>query len=153
MPTLIERLVPGDHDRFAALMTLFGEAFDEMDTYTGQRPGRDYVDGLLASDALIMLAAMDGAAVIGGLAAYELRKFERERREIYVYDLAVAAGYRRRGIATALLTRVGEIGAAHGAWTVFVQADRDDAPAVSLYSRLGTGEPVMHFDLPVPRRR
>ncbi len=31
------------------------------------------------------------------LAAYVPDKFERERREIYIYDLAVADGHRRRG--------------------------------------------------------
>ena len=148
---MIERLRPGDHDRFGDLMTLFGEAFDEMDTYTEERPGAAYVDDLLANDSLIMLVAMDRADVVGGLAAYELRKFERERSEIYVYDLAVAAGFRRRGIATALLERAGEIGSARGAWTVFVQADREDTPAVSLYSRLGNAEDVLHFDLILPR--
>ena len=153
MPVVIERLVPGDHNRFGGLMTLFGEAFDEMDNYTGERPGAAYVDDLLASDSLIMLVAMNRANVVGGLAAYELRKFERERCEIYVYDLAVAAAYRRRGIATALLEHVGEIGSARGAWTVFVQADREDAPAVSLYSRLGNAEAVLHFDLLLPRRK
>ena len=36
-----------------------------------------------------------------------------------------------------------------GAWVVFVQADHGDDPAVALYTKLGTREDVMHFDLPV----
>ncbi|MGI9404951.1 MAG: hypothetical protein ACR2O4_01155 [Hyphomicrobiaceae bacterium] len=36
--------------------------------------------------------------VIGGLVAYELKKFEQERSEIYIYDLAVAAEHRRKGV-------------------------------------------------------
>jgi aminoglycoside 3-N-acetyltransferase I len=51
---------------------------------------------LLCSDHFIALAALQDDVVIGGVAAYELKKFERERSEIYIYDLAVAAddGYR-----------------------------------------------------------
>jgi len=41
-------------------------------------------------DSFIAVAAMEGDAVIGGIAAYELRKFEQQRSEIYIYDLAVA---------------------------------------------------------------
>jgi aminoglycoside 3-N-acetyltransferase I len=148
----VEQLGPGDHDRFAALMTLFGDAFEEPGTYTAARPGRAYVEGLLDSELLILLVAMDNATVTGGLAAYELRKFEQERSEIYIYDLAVAGAYRRRGIATSLLKRLGEISAERGAWTVFVQADRGDEPAIKLYTGLGTAEDVLHFDLPVPTR-
>jgi len=40
------------------------------------------------------------------LAAYELRKFEQERSEVYIYDLAVASAHRREGIATALIERL-----------------------------------------------
>ena len=41
--------------------------------------------------------------MVGALAAYELLKFEAERSEIYIYDLAVLEEFRRRGIATALI--------------------------------------------------
>ncbi|MGH8168420.1 MAG: GNAT family N-acetyltransferase, partial [Woeseiaceae bacterium] len=81
------------------------------------------------------------------LAAYELIKFEQERSEIYIYDLAVAAAHRRQGIATALITELGKIAAARGAYVVFVQADLGDTPAINLYTKLGTREDVLHFDI------
>jgi aminoglycoside 3-N-acetyltransferase I len=34
---------------------------------------------------------------------------------------------------------------------VFVQADRGDDPAIALYTKLGTREDVLHFDIPVPQ--
>jgi len=40
------------------------------------------------------------------------------------------------------------IAAACGAWTVFVQADYADPPAIALYAKLGQREEVLHFDLP-----
>lgn len=145
----IRELTPADLDLMNGLLTMFGEAFDEVDTYSGRRPGAGYLRGLLGSDYFIALAAIQGGAVVGGLAAYELKKFEQERSEIYIYDLAVAAEHRRHGIATALLAELKRIAAGRGAHVVFVQADLGDEPATALYSKLGTRESVLHFDLAV----
>lgn len=38
--------------------------------------------------------AMRDDTVIGGLAGYALKKFEQERKEYYIYDLAVATAFR-----------------------------------------------------------
>ena len=132
-----------------AMLTMFGEAFGERDVYDGARPSGEYLRHLLGSDYFIALAALKEGDVVGGLAAYELRKFEQERSEIYIYDLAVAARHRRQGIATALIVELKKIAAARGAHAVFVQADLGDAPAIALYSKLGTRENVLHFDFPI----
>ncbi|HEX2723134.1 MAG TPA: AAC(3)-I family aminoglycoside N-acetyltransferase, partial [Gemmatimonadaceae bacterium] len=132
-----------------ALLTVFGEAFDDVDTYGRKRPGREYLGELLGSEYFIALAAMDGNEVVGGLAAYELKKFEQERSEIYIYDLAVALSHRRRGIAEGLIQVVKAIAAARGAYVIYVQADLGDEPAIALYSKLGLRENVLHFDIPV----
>jgi aminoglycoside 3-N-acetyltransferase I len=94
------------------------------------------------------VALVDGA-VVGGLAAYVLEKFEQERSEIYIYDLAVAEHVRRRGIATALIGELRGIAKARGAWVIYVQADRGDEPAIRLYESLGMREDVLHFDISV----
>lgn len=88
--------------------------------------------------------ALLGKEVVGGLVAYELDKFERARRELYIYDLAVAKGHRRQGVATALIKRLGEIAVRRGASVVYVQADYGDEPAIALYDRLGTREGASH---------
>jgi aminoglycoside 3-N-acetyltransferase I len=106
-----------------------------------------YLKGLLGSSHFIALAALKDGAVVGGLAAYQLQKFEQERSEIYIYDLAVAAAHRRKGIATALIEELKIIAAKRGAYVIYVQADRGDAPAISLYTKLGIGEEVLHFDI------
>ena len=87
------------------------------------------------------------AQVVGGIAAYELKKFEQQRSEIYIYDLAVAEAHRRRGIATALIQALRRIAAGRGAYVIFVQADIGDEPAIALYSKLGIREDVLHFDI------
>lgn len=136
-------------DLMDGLLTMFGEAFEEVDTYSGNRPGAAYLRSLLASDSFIALAAVKGGDVVGGLAAYELKKFEQERSEIYVYDLAVAASHRRQGIATALLMELKTIAAQRGAYVIFIQADHGDEPATALYTKLGVREEVLHFDISV----
>ncbi len=147
----IRHLTPNDIALMEALLTTFGAAFNDMDTYTTSRPGADYLRHLLGGDSFIALAALKNGEVIGGIAAYELRKFEQERSEIYIYDLAVAAGHRREGIATALIEKLKEISAARGAYVIFVQADTgiEDEPAIALYTKLGTREDVLHFDIAV----
>jgi aminoglycoside 3-N-acetyltransferase I len=132
-----------------AMLTMFGEAFGEAETYGAARPDDDYLARLLASDRFIALAAIEDAAVVGGLAAYVLDKFEQERSEIYIYDLAVAEPFRRTGIATALIEALRTFAAQRGAYVIFVQADPGDAPAVALYSKLGKREDVLHFDIAV----
>jgi hypothetical protein len=69
---------------------LFGKAFAEPDTYTAKPPTDEYLGRLLASPTFIAIAALDESDVVGALAAYVLPKFEQERSEIYIYDLAVA---------------------------------------------------------------
>src|SRR5688572_25712430 len=104
-----------------ALLVNFSEAFNDVGTYTGNRPGADYLRRLLGGDSFIALAALKRGHVVGGIAAYELRKFEQERSEIYIYDLAVAAEHRRQGIATALIENLKKIAVARGAYVIFVQ--------------------------------
>lgn len=129
------------------MLVMFGEAFDEGPTYVAHQPGDEYLARLLASDTFVALASMDGPVVIGGLAAYVLPKFEQCRRELYIYDLAVATPYRRRGVATALINALKSHAAGLGVHVIFVQADRGDHPAIALYSKLGTKEEVLHFDI------
>lgn len=143
----VQRLGPGDIAAMNALLSLFGDVFDDPVTYRSQPPSDLYLNKLLADQAFIALIASEGDAAIGGLTAYELVKFEQERSEIYIYDLAVAESDRRRGVATALIDHVRGIARALGAWTVFVQADRGDDPAIALYSKLGAREDVLHFDI------
>ena len=149
MPFVIRRLVPADIALMEAMMTMFGHAFEDIETYTAARPQRPYLERLLASGSFIALAAVKDGVVVGGLAAYEMQKFERERSEIYIYDLAVDEQHRREGVATALIRELQRIAGELGAYVIFVQADYGDDPAIALYTKLGSREDVMHFDIPI----
>lgn len=145
----IHRLDHRDSDLMDAMLTLFGDAFGEPETYCLARPGRDYTRKLLGNEQFVALVALKDECVVGGLAAYELLKFEQERSEFYIYDLAVSANHRREGIATALICELRGIAAARGAHVAFVQADYGDDPAIALYSKLGIREEVLHFDISI----
>ena len=99
----IRHLTPTDVPLMNALLRTFGEAFNDGDTYTANPPSEAYLRRLIGCDSFIALAALKSGHVVGGIAAYELKKFEQERSEIYIYDLAVVREHRRKGIATALI--------------------------------------------------
>ena len=145
----IQRLRPESDHLVPGLLSMFGEAFEDQDTWGLKRPDADYHRWLLANDSVISLAALIGQRVVGGLVAYELPKIERQRSEIYIYDLAVDAAYRRQVIASALIEALQPIARECGAGVIYVQADHGDEPAIALYTKLGTREDVMHFDIAV----
>ncbi len=152
MSVEIRQLGPDNLRLMHALLAMFGDAFDDRDAYTAHRPSDDYLRTLLHGESFIALAAMKDGDVVGGIAAYELKKFEQERSEIYIYDLAVASTHRRQGVASALIERLRQIAAERRAYVIFVQADTgiEDKPAVALYTKFGRREEVLHFDITVP---
>jgi ribosomal protein S18 acetylase RimI-like enzyme len=145
----IAQLPQTDVAAMKQLLKVFGEAFGDLPTYQDAVPHEAYLASLLASATFLAVVAMHGAEVVGGLAAYELPKFERIRREIYIYDLAVAETHRRRGLARRLILELRRIARERGAYVIYVQADLADAPAIALYESLGTRENVLHFDIAV----
>ena len=151
MSESILRVNADDIPLMHAMNRLYGEVFADHETYCAQPPTDEYLGRLLEDETFIALAALRDGAVVGALTAYELRKFERERSEIYIYDLAVGAKHRRQGIATALIETTRAIARQRGAWVVMIQADtnEEDEPAIALYSKLGKREEVLHFDLEV----
>jgi aminoglycoside 3-N-acetyltransferase I len=91
---VIQRLTSSDIGHLRALNALFGRAFEEPKAYGSQPPSDAYMGRLLAKEHVIALAAFMEEAIVGGLVAYELDKLESERREYYIYDLAVEDGHR-----------------------------------------------------------
>lgn len=83
----IRRLSTNDIGQLRALNALFGRAFNDAENYFSHPPSDVYLERLLAKEHVIALAVLIDESVVGGLVAYELAKFEQERREIYIYDL------------------------------------------------------------------
>jgi aminoglycoside 3-N-acetyltransferase I len=145
----IRRLEAADVAGLRALNAVFAAAFDDPALYDDAPPSDAYLRDLLADPHFIALVAEREGTVVGGLTAYVLRKPERARAEVYIYDLAVLEAHRRAGVATSLIEALKPIAKARGAWVIFVQADYVDPPAIALYEKLGAREEVLHFDIAV----
>jgi aminoglycoside 3-N-acetyltransferase I len=141
------QLARADTSLLKDLLQVFGDAFGEVETYQQSVPSDDYMARLLSKQHFIAVVAIKGEEVVGGLAAYELDKFEQDRREIYIYDLAVAEGHRRRGVATGMIGELRRIALERNVYVIFVQANLEDGPAIALYESLGTKETAHHFDI------
>ena len=129
---------------------LFSTVFGEPENYAAHPPDEDYARTWLANpNNVAILAEVEGKAV-GAIGGYILPKFEQERRELFIYDLAVLESHRRKGVATAMIEETRRIARDIGAWTVFVQADTipEDEPARALYRKLASSEiTALHFDI------
>lgn len=145
----IIRLSAHDLTLARSLNALFAVEFSDPESYAASPPSDEYLSAQLGKPGIISLVAREGEDVVGGLVAYDLPKLEQARSEIYIYDLAVKQSHRRKGVASALIEEVRSIASASGAWVVYVQADYGDEPAIALYTKLGSREDVMHFDIDV----
>jgi aminoglycoside 3-N-acetyltransferase I len=143
------QLTSDDVTLLKELLRIFGHAFNDSETYQRAIPSDEYLTNLLRKKHFIVVVAMKEKAIIGGLAAYVLEKFEQTRREIYIYDLAVSDAHRRKGVATGTINALRKIAACQGAYVIFVQADLEDDPATALYRSLGTMKTAHHFDIEV----
>ena len=142
------RLSGRDVPAMRNLLAVFAQAFEDPDNYESQPPSDAYLHAFLDRvDVIVLTTSNESDAVVGGLVGYVLTKFEQERSEVYIYDLAVAQTHRRRGIATRLIDELRSIAREIGAYVIYVQADPPDAPAVALYESVGTREEVYHFDI------
>jgi ribosomal protein S18 acetylase RimI-like enzyme len=96
---------------------------------------------LLAADETIFLAAFDGTEPAGFVFGYELPRRHGNPSILFVYELDVEEGYRRRGIATRLMAELGRIARERGIREGFVLTETDNDAANALYRSLG-GERV-----------
>ena len=146
----MRRLSTGDLALFRAMNALFAAVFEDPASFGSAPPDDAYAEALLARPETVLLLAVANGEPIGALAGYVLPKYEQARSELYIYDLAVAEDWRRRGVATALIEDTRRIAREVGAWTVFVQADTipEDEPARLLYRKLANEEiTALHFDI------
>ncbi|MDN5274159.1 MAG: aac3-I [Candidatus Saccharibacteria bacterium] len=137
----IQRLDKNNLVLMRRLNKLFTDVFEDVESYADKIPTDAYVESFIANRDNIVLVATVGEKVVGGLVAYTLTKFERERREIYLYDLAVSREQQRTGIGRKLMEELMTIARAVGAYVVFVQADEGD-DAIRFYESLTPSENI-----------
>ena len=148
--TSIEIIAPDDLPLMRRLIEMFGTAFDEPHIYHDKPPSDGYLAGILGSPGFIAVAAVEDGAVVGGLTAYIFDKYEQDRREIYLYDLAVLESHRRRGIATAAIRTLCAEASRRGVAVVIVQTEHWNDAASAVYRKLGKEEKVLSYEIDLP---
>lgn len=141
----IRFLEPEDVELLIGLLDSFEGVSEHAGVQPTARPSRSYLRRLLGQSQVIALVARSQEKVVGGLVAYVIEHVEQERSEIHVYNLAVNAPNRRLGIATALMDKLCTIARKRGAHLILMHASKEDAPVVSLLTRLGTCSDVLRF--------
>jgi aminoglycoside 3-N-acetyltransferase I len=147
MEISIQQLLPGDISAFAGLLGVFEDVFEMKDFLP---PEEAWLSTLLHQKEFAVFVARDGDTVIGGLTAYVLKSYYAESSEVYLYDLAVATPYQRKGIGRKLLLALTGFCRQNNFREFFVQANEVDTHALEFYrSTGGTPEKVVHFNYPI----
>jgi aminoglycoside 3-N-acetyltransferase I len=134
----IRRLRARDDGAVTALATYPG---------AGERPA------LLEDARTLLLAAFDGEKPVGFVLAYDLPRRHGDPSMLFVYEIEVDGGYRRRGIGTALMRRLEELARARGIREAFVLTEADNAESMPFYRSLGgRREDVVMWELEYTER-
>lgn len=140
-PYHVSRLVVGQQALakrvFSMMAEVFGEEHEDLRS--------EYVAQLLKHEGLWVLAATLDDEIVGGLTAHTLPMTRSESSEIFIYDVAVRADHRRRGVGRLLMSHLARIASEAGILDSFVPADDDDAHALEFYRSLGGKESRVSF--------
>jgi aminoglycoside 3-N-acetyltransferase I len=86
-----------------------------------------------------LLFAYDGDEVVGMVTGVETTHPDKGT-EMFLYELSVAEGARRRGIGTALVKALEALARERGCYAMWVGADHDNEAALATYRRAGAGD-------------
>ena len=123
----VRRLLPGDELAVLHAGYLFDEKMLDLPAV------REY----LADSRNMLLFAFEGSEALGFLRGTELLQLDSRRKQMFLYDIGVDEGYRRRGVGKALITALLRDCRERGFEEVFVFTDPANLPAVSLYQSTG----------------
>ena len=113
----------------------------ELATYDG----RGDPEALLSDPRTLLLVAFAAGRPVGFVLAHELPRRHGDPAKLFVYEVDLAEGHRRRGIASALLARLAELARERGIREGFVLTEPDNSPANALYR--GAGNATAHMTL------
>ncbi len=122
----VEELGPGDGEKVLGAAHLFDDPVDTDATKAYLADPRHH----------LLIASVDGTPA-GFVTGIELLHPDKERPEMFIYELGVDERFRRRGVATALLEHLLEIRAERGCREMFVLTDEDNVAAMATYRKAG----------------
>jgi ribosomal protein S18 acetylase RimI-like enzyme len=133
-PARIERLGPGDGVKVEQAAALFDDP-----------PSADATARFLAEPGHHLLLAWVDQAPAGFVTGVETTHPDKGT-EMFVYELAVAEPFRRRGIGRALVAALAAVAREAGCYGMWVLTDDDNHAALATYQAAGAvreGTPVM----------
>lgn len=140
----IQKLTRTDVHQFAELIRLFIRVFEEEQQ---EVPSSEYLQLVLGNPAFHVYVAMQEGKLIGGLTAYEMRRYYNKSSELYIYDIAVENPFQNQGVGKMLMQAICRYAADHQVENIMVEAHEKDEQAVHFYSAImGTSERVIHFN-------
>ena len=100
-------------------------------------PIENAVLAYLQDERNIFLLALEDRRPVGFLRGTALTQVSSERRQMFIYEIGVAAASRRQGVGTALVRALLEHCRAEGFEEAFVLANPENDAAVHLYRSTG----------------
>jgi len=126
-PVQIRHILSGEEPEVLRSGHLFGRA----------PPDPEAVRTYLADVRNVLLLAFEGNEPVGFLRATELAQLTSRRRQMFLYEIGVDEGFRRRGVGKALVNALLTDCRARGFAEVFVLTDPANVAAVALYRATG----------------
>lgn len=116
---------------FRGLVEIFKEVFENEAPIADNQQ----LSKLLAHPDFRVFVVKQGSRVVGGLTLYVLHQYYSTRPLAYLYDVAIAPAFQRRGLGKQLMTAVCDYCRANGFEAAYVEAESDDIEAVEFYRK------------------
>lgn len=123
----IQRLRKGDEERVQLIVETFKDS-----TLSGRRQVE-----LLEREDVVLLAASNRNEILGFAFGFLLPRLDHNSQMLFLYEISVRPGYRRRGVARNLFSEFLRIGNEQGVLKMFVITNENNYPAMNLCRGLG----------------
>jgi ribosomal protein S18 acetylase RimI-like enzyme len=104
----------------------------------------EFAQRFLESVGHHLFIAYDAGAPVGFVSGVEMTHPDKGT-EMFLYELAVAEPFRRRGIATALVSALRDLAKGRGCYGMWVLTDEDNAAARATYAATEAATPTRHL--------
>ena len=131
--THIRKLSVGDAELARSLFSVMASVFGT----NAHSVSVEHIASLLSRDDFWVIAALAEGAPIAGLTAFVLPLTHSELSELFIYDIAVAPVYQRRGIGSRLVQMARSLAADRGIATTWVPVENEDVHAIEFYRSMG----------------
>jgi ribosomal protein S18 acetylase RimI-like enzyme len=108
-----------------------------MDNVVGVSVDPAYMRGSLADDRHYLVAAYVDSEPVGLVFGYRLSRLDGRPPMMFVYEIGVAEGHRRRGIGRALIEEIRRLADNEGCRNMLVPTNTSNEAAMALYRSAG----------------